>query len=313
MAYAPTACSSGGKVSLLCRTQAKKLLFMVRSIITKGPSPLPPIRKFALSEGRVVAFAEISSQPVVLLIHGNSSAKEIFCPQIGILRRLGFGILAPDLPGHGRSDNARRPTHTYSIPGYAGALQAILDQLALSAVHVVGWSLGGHVGLELLAIDRRVRSLMITGAPPVTPGPDVIKQAFLPFPAISLAAKRVLSADETRVYGECLVGGKRYVTSGVLNALRRTDGRARYWMVKNALRGIGTDEVRTVRENSCPLAVVHGRHDVFINRRYVESLNYRNLWRGRVQVVNAGHAPHWQRPRLFNKLLASFLKDVIPN
>jgi pimeloyl-ACP methyl ester carboxylesterase len=160
-------------------------------------------------------------------------------------------------------------------------------------------------------MDGRVRSLMIIGTPPLEPGPHVIEEAFLPSPAMSLTGKRRLSLREARIYGECLVGGSKYLTGGMLRAIRRTDGRARYWMARNGLAGVGANEVRTVRSSSCPLAVILGRRDPFINSKYLESLRYRALWRGRVQILDAGHAPHWQRPRLFNRLLASFLKEVI--
>jgi pimeloyl-ACP methyl ester carboxylesterase len=83
----------------------------------------PAVRYFGLPAGRVAAFVEISSGPTVLLIHGNSSSKEIFLRQMGMLRRRGFGIVAPDLPGHGASNDARRPARTYSFPGYASVLR----------------------------------------------------------------------------------------------------------------------------------------------------------------------------------------------
>ena len=283
---------------------------MITDNVKTTRKSVPQMRDFRVSAGRVSALVQISSHPTVLLIHGNSSSKEIFVQQIAMLGREGFGVLAPDLPGHGASANANRPTRTYSFPGYAGAFREVLDQLSLPEVHVVGWSLGGHIGLELLATDRRVRSLMITGTPPIDPGPTVVEQAFLASPVMSLARKRDLTPREIRCYAECLVGGDKYLTRGVLQAVRRTDGRARYWMARNGLGEVGTNEVQTVRTNVCPLAIIHGRRDVFINREYIESLRYSALWRGQVQLVDAGHAPHWQRPRLFNKLLLSFLREV---
>jgi pimeloyl-ACP methyl ester carboxylesterase len=39
----------------------------------------------------------------------------------------------------------------------------------------------------------------------------------------------------------------------------------------------------------------------------LRSLNYRALWKGRVQVIaGAGHAPHWERPSAFNRILEEF-------
>jgi hypothetical protein len=84
-------------------------------------------------------------------------------------------------PGTCASSNARRPNRDYSFPGYADVLRLLLDRLAIAEVHILGWSLGGHIGLELPATEKRVRSLMITETPPVKPGPNVVKEAFLEF------------------------------------------------------------------------------------------------------------------------------------
>src|SRR4051812_47147247 len=108
----------------------------------------------------------------VLLIHGNSSCKEVFAKQFAELAKTGSGIVIPDLPGHGASDNSRRPSDTYSFPGYARILGRLMRRLGYSSFHVVGWSLGGHIGLEMLASDPAVRSLLLSGAPPVRLSPE---------------------------------------------------------------------------------------------------------------------------------------------
>jgi len=266
--------------------------------------------EFVLATGRISAFLQLDSGPTVLLIHGNSSCKEIFVQQLATLCNAGYGVLVPDLPGHGASSNARRASHDYSFPGYAAVIRLLLDELAIAEVHILGWSLGGHIGLELLATEKRVRSLMITGTPPIKPGPNVVEEAFLSSPAMGLTGKRVLTRNEVLTYGTCMVGSRRFLNNHLVSAIRRTDGNARHWMVKNGLGGVGTDEAATVRKSTRPLAVVHGTRDVFINPDYLKSLKYRALWRKTIQFLDAGHAPHWQRPRLFNKLLLQFLEET---
>ncbi len=263
-----------------------------------------------LASGRISTFLQLGSRPTILLIHGNSSCKEIFVHQTVALRNAGYGVLAPDLPGHGGSANARTPSRAYSFPGYAATIGGLLDKLCIAAVHVVGWSLGGHIRLGLPAADKRVRSLMITGTPPIKPGPSVVQDAFLNSPAMSLTGKRRLDPGEDMTYGECMMGARRYRADYLVSAIRRTDGNARYWMVKNGLDGIGTDEVRTVRTSKRTLAIVHGTREAFVSAAYLESLRYRALWRGAIQYVDTGHAPHWQRPKVFNKLLLQFLEET---
>lgn len=66
----------------------------------------------------------------ILLIHGNSSCKEVFAKQFAELSKTGCGIVVPDLPGHGASGNSPRPSGTYSFPGYAGILGHLMRRLA---------------------------------------------------------------------------------------------------------------------------------------------------------------------------------------
>jgi hypothetical protein len=53
---------------------------------------------------------------------------------------------------------------------------------------------------------------------------------------------------------------------------------------------------------------MHGEKDPFVRLDYLLSLKYKNLWTDRVYIFSgAGHAPHWQYPVEFNKLLCAFL------
>lgn len=246
--------------------------------------------------------------PPVVLIHGNSASKEIFAHQIPLLRQLGHGVLAIDLPGHGASADADEPAAVYSFPGYAGIVSEVFDHFGLSQVHVVGWSLGGHIGLELMGRDSRVASLLIVGTPAAKSRIEDFSEAFHPSPLMDHAGQRDFSLEDARAYGEAIVGGREYLTPELLENVRRTDGNARFWMVQNALNGTGLDAWDLVERDARPLAVLHGEADPFINLAYLRRPAYRNLWRGEIQVIpGAGHAPHWQTPGPFNDLLLAFL------
>ncbi|HEX8166315.1 MAG TPA: alpha/beta hydrolase [Beijerinckiaceae bacterium] len=266
-------------------------------------------REFALPSGRISALFAPGRRSTVLLVHGNSSCKEVFARQFGPLVSSGFGVLAADLPGHGGSANAGEPKAVYSFPGYAAVLSSLLDELALDDVQVLGWSLGGHVGLELWGTDPRVRSLLITGTPPIRPSPEALRDAFTDSPGMDLAGKRDFTAADALTYATLMLGGPEHVSDRLLGAVRRTDGDARFWMVRNGLAGTGVDQARLVRSGPKPLAVVQGARDPFLNLQYLHALSYRRLWRDGVQLIEtAGHAPHWQAPAVFNALMLGFLE-----
>ena len=187
----------------------------------------------------------------------------------------------------------------------------ILDFFSIESVHVVGWSLGGHIGLELMGRDPRVASLLIVGTPAAKLSLDSLTEAFIPSTTMNFAGQRDFSLEDAVAYGEAVVGGPELLTPDLLKAVRRTDGDARFWMVQNAMNGVGLDAWDLVERDARPLAVVHGDKDPFINLSYLRKPTYRNLWRGEVQVLDGvGHAAHWQAPDRFNELLLSFLDPL---
>jgi pimeloyl-ACP methyl ester carboxylesterase len=246
----------------------------------------------------------------VLLIHGNSSCKEVFMSQAGALASAGFTVVAPDLPGHGKSDDAKKPRTTYSFPGYANVLADLMNNLGITRYHIVGWSLGGHVGLELWYRFSAVKSLLITGTPPIPLSAQGASRGFVASPLMDLAGKRTFDRSDIEAYGGAMLGQALDHRRRVARTVARTDGRARYWMLRNGLAGRGVNQAMAVQKCTRQLAIIQGRVDPFVNIDYLRGLTYGNLWSGNLVLLDAGHAPHWTKPRLFNHLMMSFLKHA---
>lgn len=264
-----------------------------------------------LIEGRKVAhWHNRIGREAVLLIHGNSSCKEVFLGQVQALSRAGFGAVVPDLPGHGRSDDARNPRSTYSFPGYARILARLMSEVGYANYHVVGWSLGGHIGLEMLSGLRSVRSLLITGTPPVSLDPAGVSAGFRWSGTTVLAGKQVFAREDRSRYLDAMMGRRVREGHPLSHSVARTDGRARFWMVRNGLAGVGSDERRTVATSSRPFAIVQGLNDVFVRCDYLRSLRYANIWKDGPVFLAAGHAPHWEIPEAFNDSMMEFLRSV---
>ncbi|MBR0911480.1 alpha/beta fold hydrolase [Bradyrhizobium japonicum] len=262
----------------------------------------------SVGSGRLAFIRTGGDRGAVLLVHGNSSCKEIFAHQISFLADRGYDVVAADLPGHGNSDDAPNPPDTYSFPGYARALSNLMEQLGVGAYHVVGWSLGGHIGLEMWSTLKAVRSLLITGTPPVRLSPDGAAEGFLPSATMDLAGKACFSEADVLAYGSAMLGTDIDRTSHLACCIARTHGEARRLMLQNGLAGIGQDEVVAVRECAKPLAIVQGKNDPFVNVSYLHRLTYKNLWLKNPTIVNGGHAPHWMQAVQFNNYLGEFIE-----
>jgi pimeloyl-ACP methyl ester carboxylesterase len=266
-------------------------------------------QQIQIANTRISAIIESGSNCPVVFLHGNSSAKDVWIHQIALLQQHGHAILAPDLPGHGQSENSPTPELTYSFPGYAAVISSLLDTTGWNSVDVVGWSLGGHIGLELLATDQRVRSLLIVGTPPARPCLEALEQAFHATETMELAGKKHFNEADALAYGTAMMGGEEHLAPRLLANVQRTDGEARRLLFASALRGVGTDQRETVETVDKPLCVVHGEEEPFVRLDYLQSLKYCALWKGRVHLISgAGHAPHWQCPNAFNTVLLDFLQ-----
>jgi pimeloyl-ACP methyl ester carboxylesterase len=131
---------------------------------------MPPVHTFdvATDHARIAVSDTRGDGAPVLLVHGNSACKEIFERQFDSPLARRFRLIAFDLPGHGASSDARDPERTYCMPGYADVAIELLTQLGVARFAVFGWSLGGHIGIEMLARDVDIVGLAITGTPPAT-------------------------------------------------------------------------------------------------------------------------------------------------
>ncbi len=274
-----------------------------------APAGIKEYRVERFLDGTIAAIITPGTGRPVVLLHGNSSSKRVWSHQIAALRAAGRPVLAPDLPGHGDSRDAGDPEATYSMPGYAMTIAALLDALQWSEVDIVGWSLGGHIGLELLATDPRVRSLAIAGTPPGRPSAEGLATAFQASDRMDLASKGKFTPGDALAYASAMMGGEQHLIPELFAHALRTDGNARRCVFASVLRGIGTDQRATVESIDKPLCVIHGEREPFVRLDYLRSLRYRALWNEHICVIaNAGHAPHWECPETFNRLLLEFLQ-----
>jgi len=245
----------------------------------------------------------------IVLIHGNSSCKEIFAGQIESALGSTYRMIALDLPGHGASSDAFRPERTYSFGGYADAVVETLGGLGVDRAVVFGWSLGGHVALEMMPMWPGLRGVMISAAPPIRPGLEGVGAGFKAHPALRLIGKDAFAPEELSEFLDVTVAPP--AGPMLIEAARRTDGRARAMMMASIAQGEMADERAIAEAAAVPLAVVNGAEEPFTNLDYVDSLAIPSLWEGKAhRLPGLGHAAFRQDPAAFNKLLLRFMRDV---
>jgi pimeloyl-ACP methyl ester carboxylesterase len=245
----------------------------------------------------------------ILLIHGNSSCLEVFRNQLDSPLARRNRLIAFDLPGHGQSGDAIDPARTYTLPGFADVSREVLSLLAIEEAVVLGWSLGGHIALEMMQEFSGARGLVLVGTAPVSP--DTFAKGFRPSPHLKLAAEAKWSDADVERFGHAVFDGA--FSPELRTALVRADGRARSTLFEARRAGVGADQRSLVESLTMPIAVLNGAEDPFINLDYLDRISFKNLWGEQCQrIVGAGHAPFLQKPTVFNEILSRYLAEL-PN
>jgi len=212
--------------------------------------------------------AGATTAPAVVLLHGSGRSGRMWGPALAGLSAE-WHVLAPDLPGFGRSEGP------FTM---AGAVQAVCGMIAVQTapVHLCGVSLGGVVAVRAAAqLGSQVASLMVTGTP-VVPGRDL--------PA-ALRRFRRLPAPLLPLFSD-VAGRAEWLR--MLDELERTD-----------LRGY-------LPQVTAPALVVCGSRDWRAMPAACELAG--GLPGGRLWVApHQGHSWPSTSPELFNKVVMGFI------
>src|ERR1700709_256940 len=113
------------------------------------------------------------SQPTVMLLHGAGFDHTTWALHSRWFAHHGYGVLAPDLPGHGRSSGAPLT----AIADMADWTVALLDAAGAAEARLVGHSMGSLIALETAARHpAKVTRLDLMGtAATMTVGPDPLR------------------------------------------------------------------------------------------------------------------------------------------
>ncbi len=139
------------------------LMFVACAHAPPAAAPSPePLRTYAEVNGLHMYYEIHGKGRPVLLLHGGIADNSLWSKTIPALAKE-HQVIAPEQMGHGHT--ADLPSREFSYAQMADDTAALLDQLHLSSVDVVGWSDGGIIGY-LLAINhpQRVRKLVTSGA-----------------------------------------------------------------------------------------------------------------------------------------------------
>ncbi|MGH3736051.1 MAG: alpha/beta fold hydrolase [Micromonosporaceae bacterium] len=245
------------------------------------------------------------SGPPVVFGHGLLWSGEMFRPQIDALRG-GYRCVTVDWRGQGGSEVT---PGGYDMDTLTGDLIAVLDQLGLDAVHYVGLSMGGFVGMRLAARHpERVRSLALLNTSAGPEDPEKIGRYRLLARIVRFFGTRPVAGPVEKImFGPAFLtdparAAERQRLRRELLGLRRTGTvRATYGVIDRP------DVYDLLPAIAAPALVLAGQHDVATPLPKSERLHADIAGSRLVVVPRAGHTSTLEQPEAVTEALSEHL------
>lgn len=210
-----------------------------------------------------------------------------------------FQVYAPDHPAFGASD---RPEWIASVPDLACFYLWALEDLGLSRVRVIGFSLGGWLAAEMAVMCPQLfERLVLVGAAGVKPTHGEITDIFLLSPD-DLTAKMFHDPKQAPEYEQIYGRQPTPDEQDLLNRNREMAARIAWkpYMHDPRLPSL-------LHRLRLPTLVVWGRQDAIVPVNCAE-LYHQNIRGSRLVIIDqCGHSPQIEKPQEFVNIITEFL------
>jgi pimeloyl-ACP methyl ester carboxylesterase len=216
-------------------------------------------------------------------------------------------VIAPDLPGHGRS---AKPDAPYTVDFYAGVVRSLGRELGVPEAVVIGNSLGGQIALEIAISYPQWTRALVLAAPAGGFGAPIAALRWAVGAAVRPEVLRLALpwAFERSVYDRSLpvCEARRRIMAELL---AHEDYPSFARAVARSLRG--SLAARQPLEHVCqPTLLVWGRDDRLVALAGSGRL-MRAIPHARLAVLDrCGHLPMLEQAERFNILVDEFLRAV---
>ena len=271
--------------------------------------------------GQKLAYRSAGEGEVVLLIHGMAGSATTWKAVMPALSQ-SFTTIAPDLLGHGRSEN---PAGDYSLGAFASTLRDLLIALGHERATVVGQSLGGGIAMQFAyQYPERCERLVLVGSGGL--GREVNPLLRLLSLPGSAAVLRLACAPRVRdAIGEVgrLAGRVGFEPAPVVAELFRSYASLSNDEARTAflctLRGVIDRSGQRVSARNrlhlteeMPSLIIWGDADPIIPVEHAMAAHEAMPGSRLVIFEGVGHYPHCEAPERFVEVLTEFIETTVP-
>jgi len=263
--------------------------------------------------GRRLRYVDLGEGTPLVLVHGTGGAWQSWLLNLEALAER-HRVIAVDLPGFGRSD-ALPPAPGMSA--YAASIAALLDQLGLRRVSILGHSLGGVVAMRFaLEHPERTASLILLdgGGVEMTAlrlrmvvGSLIVVNALMGRPAVVRALVRRPRLRRAAMAG--YVRDPAIATAALAHEMMSIF--AGPGLVRALMSASRDDVGEYAGQIAAPTLLIWGDRDRVIPLAVAQKLAAK-LPRARLTTLpGVGHCPMLEHPERFNTLVAEWVDELV--
>jgi pimeloyl-ACP methyl ester carboxylesterase len=284
--------------------------------------PGPPAEGGAPREGRLrdvtargirirVVEAGDERAPALFLIHGLLASHRSF---EDVIEDLGerFHVIAPDLPGFGESEKPSPARYAYGVEAHAESVADLIAAFGVGRASLLGHAMGGAVALTLAAEHPELVQRLVLEDALVYPWTQGFSARL---PLVPVVGGIIFK----QLYGRALFRAlfrDIYYRPGFEAPLDRIDWHYDAFNSPSAresahamMRAILDTRPVVARLSRivAPTLVLWGREDRIFPAPSAQRLA-REIPGAKLEIMDAGHTPHEERPRELGELVTEFLE-----
>jgi len=251
---------------------------------------------------------EGSGEPLVF-IHGWAGDSSFWLKQIEFFKQK-FSTIAPDLPGHGRSQ-----WQETDLKKMVEDLNYILKKRNIKKATIIGSSFGGLVALKFIDMhSEKVKRLILVGANAKFSKSkdhkfclsrrqmkDLYDTLDKRFPGILEIFFRSLFTNEER---------KESTFLSTWSLIKNREILPKKEALKDMLEMIEKEDLReSLKKINSPSLIINGKNDYIASPsagRYIQ----KQIRKARLEFLdNCGHVPFMTQPNIFNRIISDFIEN----
>lgn len=248
----------------------------------------------------------------LLLLHGFTGDSGTWLPFIPLWKK-NYKVITVDIIGHGKTDSPE-DVEKYAMKETVDHLKAVIDYLDIAPVHLLGYSMGGRLALAYcIEYPETVKKLILESASPGLQTEIERKQRRIQDEKLgdSILEQGIINfVDKWEKIP--LFKSQEQLDSIVKQAIRNQRLANNPIGLANSLRGMGTGAQTSywsqISKFSIETLLITGEQDRKFYQIAEEMVKYNKKIR-HLNVNNAGHAIHVEKPEIFGTIVMEFLRS----